>query len=209
MTKSKDKQRRKNEGQVKELKKEIEGMVGQRAKELAALRDIASVVNRPLLLDQMLKAVTETLLETVPSAQRVAIHLCSESTNVLVPIASAQRDRSRKRTPPTEIIQTIARRAAKKKRRIHIPDLRKEVHLSDQKGKLSLLVIPLVSDRRIVGTLSLYSAKVGAFTDHEQCLAEILAGWAAMTIKKTQLRFEVEQSQEAALSILANQAASA
>jgi hypothetical protein len=30
-----------------------------------------------------------------------------------------------------------------------------------------------------------------------------------MAIKKTQLRFEMEQSQEAALTILANQAASA
>jgi len=173
------------------------------------VRDIASVVNRPLPLDHILKAVTEAVLEAVPPAQRVAIHLCSQAANILVPIASAQRGRSRKQTPPTEVIQTIARQAAKKKQRIHIPDLRKEVHLSNQKGKLSLLVIPLVSDRRIVGTLSLYSAEVEAFTDHEQCLAEILAGWAAMTINKTQLRFEVERSQEAALTVLANQAASA
>ena len=209
MTKSKDKRRCKNQGPVEELGKEIEGMVRQQAKELAVLRDIASVVNRPLLLDQMLKAVTEAVLESVPSAERVVIHLCSESANVLVPIASAQRDRSRKQTSRTDITQNIARRAAKEKRWIHIPDLRKEVHLSNQKGKLSLLVIPLVPDRRIAGTLSVYGAEVEAFTDHDQCLAEILAGWAAIAIKKTQLHFEVEQSQEAALNILANQAASA
>jgi GAF domain-containing protein len=209
MTKSKDKQRRKNGGQVKEIGKEIEKMVGQRTKELSALKDIASAVNRSLALDQMLKAITEAILETVPSAQRVVIHLCSETASLLVPIASAQRGQSRKRTPPPEVTQTIARRAAKKKRRIHIPDLRKEAHVPAKKGKLSLLVIPLVSDQKIVGTLSVYGAEVEAFTDHDQYLTEIFTGWAAIAIKKTQLSFEVEQSQEAALTILANQTASA
>jgi GAF domain-containing protein len=209
MTKSKDKPRRKNKGQVRELRKEVEEVIGQRTKELSVLKEIASVVNRPLPLDRMLKAITEAVLETVPSAQRVAVHLCSEAANILVPIASAQRGRSKKRTPLTEVTQTIARRAAKKKRRIHVPDLREEVRLSDQKGKLSLLVIPLVSDQKIGGTLSVYGAEVGAFADHDQDLVEILAGWAAIAIKKTQLRFEVEQSQEAALNILANQATSA
>jgi len=210
MTKSKDKPGRKNKGQVKELRKEVEEMVGQRTMELPVLKDIASaVINRSLTLDQTLKAITGAVLETIPSAQRVVIHLCSEAANILVPIASAQRGRSKKWTPPAEIIQTIVRRAAKKRRRIHIPDLRKEAHVSNQKGKLSLLVIPLVSDQKTVGTLSVYCAEAEAFSDHDQCLAEIFAGWAAMAIKKTQLRFEVEQSQEAALNILANQAASA
>jgi GAF domain-containing protein len=209
MTKSKDKRRRKNEGQVKELRKDINGMAGQRTEVLSVLKDIASLVNRSLALDQMLRSVTEAVLETVPSAQRVVIHLCSKAANILVPIASVRRDRSRKRTPPAEIIQTIVRRAAKKKRQIYIPDLRKEARLSDQKGELSLLIIPLISDQKAVGILSVYGAETEAFTDHDQCLAEIFAGWAAMAIKKTQLRFEVEQSQEAALTILANQAASA
>jgi len=209
MTKSKDKRRRKNKGRVEELRKEIEGMVGQRTKELSVLRDIASVVNRSLTLDQMLKAVTEAVLETVPSAQRVVIHLCSEAASLLVPIASVQRGRSRKRTPPIEIIEALARRAAKKKRRTHIPDLRKEARVPNQTGKLSLLVVPLISDQKTVGTLAVYGVEAEAFTDHDQYLAEIFAGWAAIAIKKTQLRFEAEQSQEAALTVLANQAASA
>ena len=209
MTKSKDKRRHQNEGQVKELRKQIEEKTGRRMKELSALKDIASVVNRSLALDQMLRSVTEAVLETVPSAQNVVIHLCSEAASILIPIASAQRGRSRKRTPPIEIMQTIARRAARKRQRIYIPNLRKESRLSDQKGELSLLVIPLVSDRKIVGTLSVYGAETEAFSDHDQCLTEIFAGWAAIAIKKTQLRFEAEQSQEAALTILANQAASA
>jgi GAF domain-containing protein len=71
------------------------------------------------------------------------------------------------------------------------------------------LVIPLVSDQKIVGTLSVYGAGVEAFSDHDQDLVEIFAGWAAIAIKKTQLRFEAEQSQEAALTVLASQAASA
>jgi GAF domain-containing protein len=209
MTKSKDKSKRKNEGKVKELRKEIVGVVGQRTKELSALKDIASVVNRSLALNQMLKAITEAVLETVPSAQRVMIHLCSEAASILVPIASAQRDRSRKRMPPAKIIQTITRRAAKKKQRIHIPDLRKEARVPDQTGELSLLIVPLISDQKTIGTLSVYSAEVEAFTDHGQRLTEIFAGWAAIAIKKTQLRFEAEQSQEAALTVLASQAASA
>jgi len=143
MTKSKDKRRRKNKGQVKEIGKEIERLAGQRTEELSVLKDIASVVvNRSLALDQMLKAVTEAVMETVPSAQRVVIHLCSEAASFLVPIASAQRGRSRKRTSPTKFIETIARRAAKKQRRIHIPHLRKEAYIPNQKGKLSLLIIP-------------------------------------------------------------------
>jgi len=71
-----------------------------------------------------------------------------------------------------------------------------------------LLIIPLISDQKAVGTLSVYGAEVETFTDHDQCPTEIFAGWAAMAIK-TQLRFEAEQSQEAALTFLANQAASA
>ena len=208
MTKSKDKRRRKNEGQVKELRKETEGKTERRMKELSALKDIASVVNRSLALDQTLKAVTEAILESVPSAQRVVIHLCSEAASILVPIASVQRGRSRERTPPVEIIETLARRAAKKKQRIHIPDLRKESRVPDQTVKLSLLIVPLISDQKTIGTLSVYGAEVEAFTDHDQYLTEIFGGWAAIAIKKTQLRFEAEQSQEAALTILANQAAS-
>jgi GAF domain-containing protein len=209
MTRSKDKRKHRNKGQVKEHGKDIEGMIEQRTKELSALKEISSVMNRHLPLDQMLKAVTEAILETVPSAQRVVIHLCSEAASILVPIASAQRGRSKKRTPLAEVIETIARRAAKKKRKIHVSDLGKEVRLSGPKEKLSLLVIPLVSDQRIVGTLSTYHTETEAFTGHDQCLVEIFAGWAAMAIKKTQLRFEVEHSQEATLNILSNQAASA
>ena len=48
---------------------------------------------------------------------------------------------------------------------------------------------------------------LGEEAQHDQ--TEIFAGWAAIAIKKTQLRFEAEQSQEAALTLLANQAASA
>jgi GAF domain-containing protein len=209
MTKSKDKSKRKNEGKVKELRKEIVGVVGQRTKELSALKDIASVVNRSLALAQILKAITEAVLETIPSAQRVMIHLCSKAASILVPIASVQRDRSRKRMPPAKIIQTITRRAAKKKQRIHIPDLRKEARVPDQTEELSLLIVPLISDQKTIGTLSVYGAGVEAFTDHDQRLTEIFAGWAAIAIKKTQLRFEAEQSQEAALTVLASQAASA
>jgi len=208
MTKSKDKRRRKNKGQVKDLGKEIEAMVGQRKKELSMLKDVASVINRPLPLDQILQAVTEAILETVPSAHRVVIHLCSEAASILVPIASAQRSQPRKRIPK-EIIQTIVRRAAQEKRRIHISDLRKEACVPNQKGELSLLIVPLISDQKAIGTLSMYGANVEAFTDHDQCLAQIFAGWAAIAIKKTQLRFEAEQSQEAALTFLATQAASA
>ncbi len=71
------------------------------------------------------------------------------------------------------------------------------------------MIIPLISDKKTVGTLALYGAEAEAFTDHDQYLAEIFTGWAAMAIKKTQLRFEAKQSQEAALTLLANQAASA
>ncbi len=209
MNKLKDKLRSKKEGQVKELREEIEGRVGQRTKELSVLRDISSVVNRSLTLDQTLKAVTEAVLETVPSAQRVVIHLCSEAASILVPIASAQRGQSRKLTLPTEIIQTIVRRAAKEQRRIHIPDLRKETRVPDQKGELSLLIVPLISDQKTLGTLSVYGAEAEAFTNHDQCLVEIFARWAAITIKKMQLRIEAKQWQEAALTIPANQAASA
>jgi GAF domain-containing protein len=46
-------------------------------------------------------------------------------------------------------------------------------------------------------------------TEHDQRLAEIFAEWAAMAIKKTRPRFEAKQSQEAALTVPADQAASA
>ena len=215
MTKLEDKLSRKREGQVNELGEKTEGRIGQHMKELSVLKDIASVVNQSLTLDQILQAITKAILKTVPSAQRVVIHLCSEAASLLVPIASAQRGQSRKPTPPTEIIQPIVRRAAEKQRRIHIPDLRKEARVPDgtdapiQKGELSLLIVPLISDQKTVGTLSVYGTKAEAFADHDQCLTEVFAEWAAMAIKKTQLRFEAKQSQEAALTVPADQAASA
>ena len=85
-------------------------------------------------------------------------------------------------------MQTIARRAAQKR----------------NGGSTSL-----VSDQKAIGTLSVYGAEVEAFTDHKPTPYGDIRQWAAMAIKKTQLRFEAEQSQEAALTFLANQAASA
>ncbi len=41
---------------------------------------------------------------------------------------------------------------------------------------MSLLIIPLISDQKAVGTLSVYGAEVEASTDYDQCPTEIFAG---------------------------------
>jgi len=173
--------------------------LAKRLQESQALFEISQIlagtIDLPTTLGQIGQAAT-TLIKT---ADRTTLHLLDENQSRLVPAAIAgsieQVSTSKLNFKPGEGIAGLVLATGKP---IRIADVGKDaryIPLKDEKSTIrSLLVVPVKTDAKNLGTLSVQSPRADDFTDDDERLLTILGVQAAVAIEKAKLTSDLQNA---------------
>ena len=179
--------------------------------EKQALLELSRGMAQVLELEEVLHLVVEAPMRTVPRAQQCMIHLLDEERQALHPAAYAGLQPSDgpgegKGIPPGEGIVGLA---FQKRETVCVGDMVKDPRsppLSSQGGFRSLLVTPLITGGRSLGTVSVCSQAVDAFTPDDVRLLETMAAQAAVVLENARLYSEVLSKERRMEAVIANMA---
>lgn len=143
-------------------------------------------------LDTILQLIVDSARTLIPNAEQAVIHLMDQEENLLIARAisgfhGAKADGSHLRM---QIGHGVAGQALRDGFAINIGDIRSDprfVPAGEGPEYSSLLVAPLQTSGRRIGTISVESTSTFAFTDREAELLEALGSQAAIAIENTSL----------------------
>lgn len=183
--------------------------IRRRLQETATLAAINQSLNETLVLDHLLQLIADSVPKLINKVDRVVIHLLNEEEQLLYPaIWSGQPEYG----SPTLFLRPgegIAGRAIAEGKIINLANVREDPRYlphGTANTHLSLMVAPMQSGKRQLGTISVHSLTPGAFSlDNERVLMR-LADSAAVAIETSRL-YEYERSQRQLAEALVQAAA--
>lgn len=186
------------------------GELERRLDEVQALFTVGQSLVTTLNLDKVLGLIVDAALKTIPVAHKAVIHFLDEANGMLVPKAVSHHGQGAGRSAKMRVGEGVAGRAVMAKRAIYVPDTRADPYFVDSGTDVrSLLVVPMILGETVIGTLSLDSAEVAAFTQDDERLLVMLANQAAIAIENARLYGEAKRANElAALNKIATAMAS-
>ena len=164
-----------------------------------------------LQLDKLLQLVVEAPMTIIPRAHQCVIHLLDEERKKLLPAAyvGPEFPDGQREDKGMHVGQGIAGLAFKNRQTICVGDVQRAsryLPLNSRGRFRSLLVTPLVTGGRALGTLSINSQAAEAFTPDDIRLLETLAAQAAVVVENVQLYREVLSEERRMEAIIANMA---
>jgi signal transduction histidine kinase len=170
--------------------------MNRRLQESNILLETSQALARVLQLDDLLQLIIDSALETIESAQSGVIHLLDDATGRLYPKAMVGGFSHVTSEQTMSIGKGIAGLALEQGKVINVPDVDADPRFIELRGThefKSLLATPLVADGKSIGTISICSSQIGAFTHEDERLMMTLAAHAAIAVKNAQLFARSEQ----------------
>ena len=168
----------------------------RRLKESQAVASINQALNETLELDRLLQLIVDSINQTIPQIERTVIHLYDEENKTLIPTAVSGVEPNRKPYLRMKDGQGIAGQVIESGQSINVRD----THLDDRFVPIdgahylrALLVVPVQSSGRRLGTISVSSTTPEAFTDEDEHLLSVLGIQAALAIESARLFDEIQQ----------------
>jgi GAF domain-containing protein/two-component sensor histidine kinase len=163
----------------------------QRLRSMSALVEMAQQVTGNLRLERVTATTVERLQELL-AARASTIALLSEDGSELVVVAAAGV-KPQYRHVRIKLGEGVSGRAIKEMRTIYVRDTHAESDFLFFDPVLrSLLVVPLVSRNRVIGTLTVDSDRPHAFSDSDIQLMTIAAAQVSVAIANARLFEQVE-----------------
>jgi PAS domain S-box-containing protein len=169
----------------------------QRLKERETLAEINQTLTETLEPDRVLQLIAVSARRIIPTAARAVIHLLDEDQRMLNPITA---DGLNERGKPDLIFQPgqgIAGQVLAQGQAINIPDTQQDnryVPLGLAIDLRSLLVAPVQSGSRRLGTISVQSVAPHAFSAEDEFLLTTLGVQAAIAIENARLYDDLKQA---------------
>jgi GAF domain-containing protein len=170
----------------------------RRLEEAETLSATTTALTRSLDLDQVLQSIVDSATRLIPASTSGVIHLADEATGKLIPRATSLEAKVQENMG-MPIGKGIAGLVMQEKRLINVPNVEKDprfIQLDTGTPKKSLLTAPLLIERECIGTLSLNSDRVGAFSADDEQLLTTLAAQAAIAVRNARLYQEVQRRVE-------------
>ncbi|MDH4138360.1 MAG: GAF domain-containing protein, partial [Anaerolineae bacterium] len=170
----------------------------RRLEEAETLGAVTTALTRSLDLDQVLQSIVDSATRLIPVSTSGVIHLADEATGKLIPRATSLEAKIQENMG-MPIGKGIAGLVMQEKRLINVPNVEQDprfIQLDTGTPKKSLLTAPLLIDRDCIGTLSLNSDQVGAFSADDERLLTTLAAQAAIAVRNARLYQEVHRRVE-------------
>jgi PAS domain S-box-containing protein len=148
-------------------------------------------------VETALARVVDAALQVVVDADESTIQWLDERDEKLNTIAFSKKGDAPRQFPSFRPGVGIAGRAFAAQRTINVPDVLADDRFLPGPSPIrfrSLLVSPLIVKDRALGTLSLSSAKIGAFSSTDRTLARLMADQIAAALENTLLLQELTQS---------------
>lgn len=166
-------------------RKRTEEAIQKRSRELAELNAIIGTITSTLALEEVLQRIVRAAPRFFSNAGEATIQLVDE-TGTLSTRAASNRIGAASRRMEFRIGEGIAGRAFQERSPINVPDVTVEPRFLAGEDPLtyhSLLVVPLISHDQPLGTLSITSARVGAFGEQDEQLLLGLSRYAAIAVQ--------------------------
>jgi len=162
----------------------------RRLQESEALSVISQALNETHDLDAILKMIVDSARQIIPQVERAVIHLLDEDAQTLRSAAYSSDDRLGRSELAMRPGEGVAGRVLAEGAPINVGDIRTDPRYLPS-GALhnmrSLLVAPVQSGDRRLGTISVQSAEPYAFSSDDQQLLRTLGLQAALAIENARL----------------------
>ncbi len=183
------------------LELEAERRQGRRyLRENEALLQITRALSRPASMEEMLGMIIQAVVENIPAAEAGVIHLLEKHNDeLLVPMGAFHAFLSRDSWVRMRLGVGLAGRSLLEGQTICVDDVTRDPRFLPGRtppSYRSLLITPMEVGGRKVGTLSVESRQVGAFTPEDALFLSILAGHAAMIVENGRLLAELRRRLE-------------
>lgn len=165
-----------------------------------ALTKISDAVTSDLYLEEILKLIVTVTAEVMHS-KICSLMLLDKSTNELVVKATQSVSEFYNKKPNAKLGEGIAGRVAQSGKPITVLDVRKDERylnqaIAQKENLCSLLSVPLIFKRNIIGVLNCYTTKAHRFSQSEIRVIKSIANQAAIVIENFRLVVESQVIQE-------------
>jgi two-component sensor histidine kinase len=174
--------------------------VEQRASRLSALSEISRTITSDLYLEEILQLIVAMTAETM-NFKICSIMLLDDTKEELVIKATQSKSRAYTKKPNVKLSESVAGRAVIEGKPITIRDVRKTPgyqypDIARQEGLCSLISLPLMVKKEIIGVLNCYTGAPHEFVEEEISLCTALANQAAISIQNAKLVVQTAVLQE-------------
>ncbi len=158
--------------------------------ETQAMAVINQALNETLDLNRILQLMVDSISQIIPYIERVVAHLYNEDNGTLVPAAVAGITPDSKPHLQMQDGQGIAGEVIKTGLSINVRDTKDDPRFIPMEGATylrSLLVVPIQSGDRRVGTISVSSTIPRTFTDEDERLLTMVGVQASIALQNARL----------------------
>jgi two-component system NtrC family sensor kinase len=180
----------------------------RRLAESRMLASISRKLNQTFVLDDILQMIVDSAQELLPYAGRVIFHNYDAQQECLIPVAVSRGGQRGSASLGMRRGQGIAGLALETGAVVRTGDAPHDPRfIFDPNNPIrSLLAVPITMDDRRIGTISIQSERLHAFTPADEILLEELASRAAVAVENARL-YQAEYDQRQFAEALARAAA--